>query len=309
MTKKILTVAILFATVATSVNAAKIVETDGFIYEINGDLQVQLQKDNGKDKHLYVNYDSLEIENKVAYEVTEDLTAFGVLEFDFDDAANGDEDQNSAALKDALIGFESSNISFSVGRQDYASDEFGIAEDYEMDSDDVAFDETDGDNVILLSLNLENVELMLSTDLQAKGEDNEGEQSFDAYAAVEIEKLQLAASYQDREVEVDGASLKTYGISALYDAGFATFAADYSESEDTLKVYNFATTFGVTDSAKVALGFVNNNPEDEESVNEWYANVTYKFPKFDDVKLFAEISNTDAEDAQLAYVAGAEIEF
>lgn len=309
MKKHMLTVAIIAATAATSVNAAKLVEKDGFIYELNGDIQIQLQKDNGKDKHLYVNYDSLEIENKVAYEVTEDLTAFGVIKFDFDDAANGDKDQNSAELKDAFIGFENSNISLSVGKQDYASDEFGIAEDYEMDSDDVAFDETDGDNVILLSFNQDNVELMLSTDLQAKGEYNEGEQSFDAYAAVEIEHLQLAVSYQNREVEVDGATFNTYGVSALYDAGFATFAADYSEAEDTLKVYNFATTFGVTESTKVALGFVNNKSEAEESVNEWYANVTYEFPKFDNVKLFAEISNTDAEDAQLAYVAGAEIEF
>ncbi|RQW61106.1 porin [Vibrio viridaestus] len=309
MKQLILTAAIIAATTATSASAASIVDKDGFIYEINGDIQIQLQKDNGEDQHLYVNYDSLEIENSVAYEVTEDVTAFGVIKFDFDDAANGDEDQNSAELKDAFIGFETSNVSLSVGRQDYASDEFGIAEDYEMDSDDVAFDETDGDNVILLSFNQDNVELMLSTDLQAKGEDNEGEQSFDAFASIAIDKLQLAASYQNREVEVDGDTLNTYGVSALYDAGFATFAADYSDAEDTLEVYNLVTTFNVTDATKVALGYVNNKPEAEESVNEWYANVTYEFPKFNAVKLFAEVSNTDAEDAELAYLAGAEIEF
>ncbi|MDC0611647.1 porin [Vibrio sp.] len=309
MKQLILTAAIIAATTATSASAASIVDKDGFIYEINGDIQIQLQKDNGEDQHLYVNYDSLEIENSVAYEVTEDVTAFGVIKFDFDDAANGDEDQNSAELKDAFIGFETSNVSLSVGRQDYASDEFGIAEDYEMDSDDVAFDETDGDNVILLSLNHDNFELMLSTDLQAKGEDNEGEQSFDAFASIAIDKLQLAASYQNREVEVDGDTLNTYGVSALYDAGFATFAADYSDAEDTLQVYNLVTTFNVTDATKVALGYVNNKPEAEESVNEWYANVTYEFPKFNAVKLFAEVSNTDAEDAELAYLAGAEIEF
>ncbi|QMV14509.1 porin [Vibrio spartinae] len=309
MKNNVLAVAIIFAAATTSVNAANLVEKDGFIYELNGDIQIQLQKDSGKDQHLYVNYDSLEFENKVAYEVAEDFTVLGVLGFDFDDAANGDKNQNSAALKDALIGFESSNISLSVGRQDYASDEFGIAEDYEMDSDDVAFDETDGDNVILLNFNLNKIKLMLSTDLQAKDKDNEGEQSFDAFASVEIEQLELAASYQNREVEVDGDTFNTYGVSALYDAGFATFAVDYSESEDTMKVYNFATTFGVTDLTKVALGFVNNKPESEESVNEWYANITYEFSKFDDVNLFAEISNTDAEDAQIAYVVGAEIKF
>ncbi|CAH8208569.1 hypothetical protein [Vibrio aestuarianus] len=83
MKKNILAVAIISATAATSANAINLIEKDGFIYEVNGDVQIQLQKDNGKDKHLYFNYDSLEIENLVAYEVTEDLTAFGILTFDY----------------------------------------------------------------------------------------------------------------------------------------------------------------------------------------------------------------------------------
>ena len=311
MKKHILAIAVITATTATTASAVTLVEKDGLTYELGGDIQVQLQKDNGKDKHLYVNFDSLEFDNEVSYELSDDLTAFGEIKFDFSDAANADEDQNGAELKDALMGFKYGNTSLSVGKQDYASDEFGVAEDYEMDSDDVAFDETDGDDVILLNIDLEPVEIMLSTELQAKGEDSEGEQSFDAFASVEIADLELAAAYQSREVEIDGDTLNTYGISATYDAGFATFAADYSEAEDTMKVYNFVTMFSATDSTDIALGYVNNKPEsdEDEDVSEWYANITYEFPEFDDVKLFAEISNTDADDAEMAYVTGAKIKF
>lgn len=301
--------AVITATTASTAGAVTLIENEGFTYKLGGDIEVHLQKDNGEDKNLYVNFDSLKISNEIYYQLSDNLTAFSELNFDFDDAANADEDQNSAELKDAFIGFEYNNISLIVGKQDYASDEFGVAEDYEMDSDDVAFDETDGDDVILLNVDLEPVEFILSTELQAKGEDSEGEQSFDAFVSVKISNVELAAAYQRRETEIDGNTMDTYGISAIYDAGFATFSADYSEAEDTLKVYNFVTTFSATDSTNIALGYVNNKPESEDDINEWYTNVTYKFPEFDDVRLFAEVSNTDADDAEMAYLVGAQIKF
>lgn len=297
------------ATAASSINAATLIDKDGFTYELSGDIQVQLQKDNGKDKNLYVNFDSLQFDNEIGYQLNDNLAAFGEIKFDFDDAANANPDQSSAKLKDALLGFTYNSTSLSVGKQDYASDEFGVAEDYEMDSDDVAFDETDGDDVIALSFDLAPVELILSTELQAKGEDSEGPKSYDAFIAVEIENIEVAAAYQSREVAIGGEMLKTYGVSALYDAGFVTFGADYSESEDTLKVANLVSIFKVSDATTIALGYVNNKPDSDEQVKEWYTNLTYEFPEFDDVKVFAEISNTDANDAEMAYVAGAEIKF
>lgn len=309
MKKNILAVAIMTAISATSASAATLYEDNGFKYEMDGDIQVQLQKDNGEEKNLYVNFDALEFDNKVSYQLNDNLTAFGRIKFDFDDAANGDEDQKSAELKDGIVGFKYNKVSFSVGKQDYATDEFGIAEDYEMDSDDVAFDETDGDDVLLLNIDLDSVNIMLSTELQAKGEDSEGPQSFDAFASIELADWELAAAYQNREVEVGGDKVDSYGVSAIYDAGFAKFAADYSEAEDTLKVYNLVSMFNVNDATNMVLGYVNNKPEAESSIHEWYANVTYEFPEFDQVKVFAELSNTDAEGAEMAYMAGAEIEF
>ncbi len=309
MNKIIFAVAILSLTTAFSTSAANLIEKDGFTYEMDGDIQIQLQKDNGKDKHLYVNYDSLEFDNKVLYKLNDDLTAYGRVKFDFSDAANGDEEQNSAEIKDAMVGFKYINTSLSVGKQDYATDEFGIAEDYEMDSEDVAFDETDGNNVILVNIDLGSVEILLSTDLQAEGEDNEGEQSYDAFVSYDIADLELAAAYQNREAEVDGDTINSYGVSASYDAGFAVFAADYSESQDIMKVYNFVTMFNITDDTEIVLGYVKNKFESDDDVNEWYTNVTYELPQFNSVKLFAEVSNTDADDAEMAYVLGTELEF
>ncbi|UTV99781.1 porin [Marinomonas rhizomae] len=309
MKQTILVTAMLSSLTTTSVMAATIVDQDGFKYKLNGDIQIQLQKDNGEDKNLYVNFDSLKLDNKISYQLTKDLSAFGRIKFDFDDAANDDEDQNSAALKDAYVGFAYRDTALSVGKQDYATDEFGVAEDYEMDSDDVAFDETGGDDVILVNFDLDKVNLMLSTELRAEGEDSEDEQSFDAFASFNVSDVEFAVAYQNREVAIHGDKMDSYGVSAKYDAGFATFAADYSEAKDTLKVYNLVTMFDVADSTTMVLGYVNNKPESDEEVREWYTNVTYAFPEFKDVKVFAELSNTNKEGAEMAYVAGTEIEF
>jgi hypothetical protein len=81
------------------------------------------------------------------------------------------------------------------------------------------------------------------------------------------------------------------------------------QAEQTL--LNVVTTFDVASTTGVALG-MRNYDEDVtgfEDVTEWYANVTYKFPAAKNVRLFAEIADTDADDADMGYLAGMRVKF
>ncbi|MGL4224863.1 MAG: porin [Vibrio sp.] len=302
--------ALALGLMSTTVQAVTLVENKGISFDIKGDLQIQLQKDNDKYQDAQFNFDSLELTNIISYEVNQDLTMFGELGFDFADAANKYED--SVELSNALVGFEYRNMLLTLGKQDYASDEFGIAEDYEMASDDVAFTEDEGKNVILLKMDFKPFELILSTDLPVKNKDNETTRSFDAFAAVEVWDFELAAAYQNFVDEGD--KFQTYGLSVAYDAGFALFAADYSQTKDdaedaTFKVYNLATLFSVSDSIDIALGYVSNKQESKSEEKEWYANATYYVPNFKRLSVFSEISHTNGDDAELAYLAGVQMKF
>ncbi len=308
MKKTLIASSIITALTATSAFAATIAEKDGFKYELNGDLQVQLQKDNGDDKHLYVNFDDVEFDNKISYQLDDHLTALGRIKFDFKDSAN-DKKGKTSDLDEAFLGFKYHNTTATIGKQDYATDHFGIAEDYEMSSDDVAFDKTKGDDVLALDIDLNRLNIVLSTELRAEEEDSEDEQSFDLFASYGTDVFELAVAYQKREQSLHGDEKHAYGISAAFDAGFATFAADYSEAEDELEVYNVVSLFDVADRTRMAIGFVNNKPTDDKETNEWYANVTYRFNKFSNVRIFGELSSSDADDSELGYMMGTRIKF
>jgi len=66
---------------AGSASAATIYEKDGFTYKLNGDFQVQMRQAIGNDERAEVEYDDLELKNYVSYDLGNDLTAFGRLDF------------------------------------------------------------------------------------------------------------------------------------------------------------------------------------------------------------------------------------
>ncbi|MCF6280751.1 MAG: porin [Candidatus Polarisedimenticolaceae bacterium] len=91
----------------------------------------------------------------------------------------------------------------------------------------------------------------------------------------------------------------------------AKVLADYSDIEDVSKQYNVAVVVPVAKSTKVALGLNTLDPDASgaDTVQEWYANVTYKFPAQKNVSLFAEIGDTDEDDVDMGYLAGLRIKF
>jgi hypothetical protein len=77
------------------------------------------------------------------------MKAFGRVDFGFKDAA--EDKQDGSKLVEAYLGLSFGNTSVSFGKQNFASDEFGIEEAYELKTvSEDRFDgmETSGDDTI-----------------------------------------------------------------------------------------------------------------------------------------------------------------
>ncbi len=312
------------AAASGSAHAATIYENGGFEYKLNGDFQVQLRQKSGDDKNPDIEFDDLELKNYVSYRLNDDMTAFGRVDFGFKDAANDEADADSGDLEEAYVGMAFGGTSISFGKQNTAGDEFGIEEAIETHTDEDRFDAvgaTDGDDVIRIDSQLGNVYLVASYELESEGNDSENGEYVDLFASTEFGGLELAAAYQEWN-EADGGNdetVDTWGVSAAYDFGIATLAADYSESDsnddttdNNADQYNLAAVFAAAETTDIAIGMTETSYDDlvgKEDVTEWYANVTYAFPAHKNVTVFAEIADTDEDNADVGYLAGMRIKF
>ncbi|WP_027858623.1 porin [Marinobacterium jannaschii] len=309
MKKLVLAAAVIAATTAGSASAVTIYEGKGLTYKLKGDWQIQLRQDVGNDQNLDVEFDDLELKNSIAYDLGNDMTAFGQLDFGFKDAAENK--QNGSDLEEAYVGLQFGNTAVAIGKQNYATDEFGVEAAYELKLDTDGFEErgTDGDDVIRVDVEMENFTFIASHDIEAEGESSESGQSFDLFAATSVAGLELAAAYQSKEAAVGADSVDTFGVSAAYKLGSVTLAADYSSTDDVADYYNVVAVVKAAKTTKVALGLQTVEPETGDEATEWYANVTYKFPTQKNVSVFAEIADTDEDNVDLGFLTGMRIKF
>ena len=312
------TIVALFLAVAGSAQAATIFKKDNFTYKIKGDLQIQLRQDTGDDQDLDVEYDDLEIKNYVAYKINDSVTAFGGLDFGFKNAADKSDSDADPHLEEAYLGFKYNDVKMFVGKTDSAGDEFGVTGSLETIVADDAFDEfgkVDGDDLIGFSSKFGDMFYVMATyEIAAESEksDDNGE-FFDIFATVEFSGVTLGAAYQTIDGKDSAEDTDIWGIQASYDAGFAEFGADYSVVDDgdeaDESVWNLFVGVPL-DPVEISLGYVMLDKDTEEDeIAGWYANVTYKFPTAKNVSVFAEIADSDEEDADMGYMVGLRIKF
>lgn len=314
MKKIMLAAAIASITAATSVSAATIYEGNGLTYDLKGDWQVQLRQKVGDNTAADLEFDDLELKNRVTYALNDDLSAFGQLDYSFDKEANNasSDAADGGRLEEAYLGLDFGTVALRFGKQNYSTDEFSVEKAYETVVQDDIFDLNDdaGDDVIRVDANFDNVFVSISTDLEAEGNTkSDGNQSTDLFVSTSVAGLNLAAAYQSYQA-AGKTSIDTWGVSATYDAGFATFGADYGSMQDTADVYNLVVVVPVAATTKAAIGLQNKELEGASSdINGWYANLTYKFAEQKNVSLFAEIADTDAANSDMGYLAGMQIKF
>ncbi|MFO7749693.1 MAG: porin [Desulfobacteraceae bacterium] len=310
-----------FVAVVGSSHAATVFKKNNFTYEIKGDWQIQMRQDPGKDQDMDLEYDDLEIKNKVSYDINDALSAFGELDLGFKNAADeSNEDDADPHLEEAYLGFKIQDVKLFFGKTDSAGDEFGVAATYETIVADDCFDEfgaVDGDDLIGLSTKVGGMLNVYATyEIEAESEKSDHNGSFfDIYADVELQGVTLGAAYQNLEPYGSNDDTTIWGVQASYDAEFAAFGADYSVTDDAddsdETVWNLFVEVPVK-PVTIAMGYVALDYDDgreDETVAGWYGNVTYKFPTAKNVSLFAEISDSDETDVDLGYLVGARLKF
>lgn len=314
--KKLILAAVIAATTAGSASAATIYEGKGLTYKLKGDFQIQLRKDVGKDQNLNVDFDDLELKNSVIYDLGNDMKAFGQLDFGYKNAANGKDKEKSSQLEEAYVGMQFGNVSVSVGQQNFAVDSFGVDEQLEDELKEDRFDATatDGNDVVRVDLNMENFTVILSTELEADSEKSADGKGFDIFMSTAVAGVELGAAYQTFNDKKTATSpdVDVWGVSAMYDAGFAEFGVDYSKSDDgTVEAsqYNVITIIPVAATTDLGLGLTKVEEDGKDDVSEWYVNVVYKFPTQKNVSVFAEIADTDEDDVKMGYLAGMRLKF
>ncbi len=311
MKKLLLAAAVSVA--AGSASAATVYDADGLTYKVNGDFQIQLRKEVDEDANEYLDFDDLEIKNLLTYDLGGDMAAFGRVDFDFKDQANGKD--NVTPLEEAYVGLRYGVTSFSFGKQNFASDEFGIVEAYESPLAEDQFDDdaTSGNDTFSVNVELDNIFLMATYELEAEDKGGDDGEAFSLFGSTDIAGLQLGAAYQ-KHTPMGADDKDTWGLSAGYDFGIVGLGADYSVTDDSntdleTALYNIAATFDVTNTTGVAIGLQNQEEDNADDVDAWYANVTYKLPAQSNVSVFAEVADNDIENTDMGFLAGMRVKF
>jgi len=298
---------------AGSSNAATIYDNKGLKFKIDGDFQIHLQKDIGNNQDLNLEFDDLEIKNKVSYDLGNGMKAFGQVHFGFKDAANNKNGDSYAELEEAFLGMQTGNFKFSFGKTNSAADEFGLGTYWESPLAEDAFDgktATDGDDLLRLDVELESVTIVLSHEIEADSEASGDPEFTGLFIGGAFGGLELGAAVQSYSAAPGAADIDSWGIQASYDFGKFTLQADYSEVDGGAVDYehwNLAGSAMVTENVELGLGF---QGEEDAGVDDdgWYANATYRFPTQKNVYLFGELSDTDSGD-DMGYLAGMRVKF
>lgn len=306
MKKLALVLAVSTAVMTQTASAATLYEKNGLTFKVKGDWQIQLRDYSDKNKNVDVEFDDFELKNTISYDLDDNLQIFGQLDFSFDKAAEGGTD--GSKLEEAYLGVRSGSVKARIGKMNTAGDEFGVEAAYEKPAG-VGEDQFErvrdaGDDVIRVDAEFGGVGISASHEVEANDGDDA---STGIFISTDFSALSVAAAFQTVDNTAD-----TWGISASYNAGFATIGADYSvsdiegQTEDNTTT-NLVAKFKPMDTTSVAVGLVKYEKNGSD-IDAWYANASYKLPAQKNIKLFAEISDSDAGD-EMDILAGVQIKF
>lgn len=294
-----------------------IYEKNGLTYKLKADLQVQLEEDvTANETDLDLAFDDLELKNIIQYDLGNGLKAFGELHFSFDNAANS-ENRDTSRLEEAFLGIDFGSTKLSFGRTNTAGDEFGVEKAYEkVGVAEDGFEEIAdiGDDLIRLDAKIGNTYIASSIELEADGTNGDSTDSsfVDLFISTKVGNLKLAAAFMDfsdnpASGSTDG-DADVAGVSFAYKASTFDVGADFSSIEygngDELDITNLVLGFKTSAYTNIGLGINSERPSNGTKIDGWYGNVTYKFPKAKNVRLFGEVGSNDGDGVDVGYVLG-----
>ncbi len=330
--KKILCAAALAAlAVPTSANAINLYDKDGLKYDLKGDWEIQFRQDVGDNQDLDLVFDDLELKNRAEYDLGNNMTAFGQVDFGFKKAANDSNRGDRGHLEEAYLGVAVSATSVLFGKTDGAADSFGVADAKKNPvADDVfdAFGATGGDDLIKFETKIgDMVTLVADHEIAADSSNsNNNGKFFSLYAQADVAGFTFGAAFQnfDPTAVADENGVITamedynmFGVSLAYDAGFVSVGADYSIQEDSntnpeRAITNIMVGAPIGEYIKIVGGYVildSDRRDEDEDMNGWYVNFHYYLPMQKNVGFFAEIEDNDAENSDMGFLMGMKMAF
>ncbi len=320
MKKTLLALAVL--TAAGSVNAANVLDADGVKMDLTGAAEIQLINKYDtltQDKDLYVRIDDGDLAFKTTVEVSDDLSAIGVIAFKFEDG--------NTTNDDLYVGLSYVAGTTTIGRQVTVVDDAGIGEDYELGTEGTDFLVDSGDEVIKHKFEGDNFWVAASYGTDGDGEEAAGSKlpvAVDFGAGVTFADVTISGFYQsvdDQSTSTNGVrDSKAYNFEVTYAVDAFSLAGSYGSYETELSVGGSKTefdvimlagTYSLSEMTTLAGGvnFGDYNTSGVDDAKNYYANVTHKLHS--NVKVYAELGYADTAsiDGEVAYVAGMEVKF
>lgn len=326
MKKLSLALAIALAATSGITNAATVYKKNGLTYKVDGDIQIQLRQridtSSTREERVQVDIDDSELKNKIIYDLGNGLEAFAEAHFD-----NGKDVDGAVESEETFVGFQTDSVKVQIGRMDYVTDEFATERAIEEPGPESAFDAADlvdGTDVLLVEFEAGALNFAISHDFGAGGATvrnrNSSVESTDIYVTAKVnDNFKLGFAAQNSKTDLDAEESSAWGANAKFKIDKIKIAADYSKRDDTafnndadlvdLKVTNLSVNFPVAKTTKATFGITNQSNTANTANDFWYANVVYKFPKAKKVSIFAEIQDSNADSADLGFLAGMRIKF
>jgi Outer membrane protein (porin) len=330
MKKTILAMAVPALLAAGSASASiNLYDAEGVKVDLSGAAEVQYFENIGEEYKGQWRLDDGDIAVNTEVAISPDMSAVAGMSFEFDDGEGIDGSTNgNVENKELFVGFKGDNFGqITFGRQYLISDDIGITKDYELSVVSFGTEETNhGDQVAKYVYDNGTFYAGTSAYMKSDGKDATSDELtvFDARLGYRIADFDVRGYYykaddgnvkldnKDTKVDVTGyqfeveyAGIENVGLAASYgnvqadeiggandvvDTDAFSLAADYTMGK---------TTFGA--------GWDRNDPEGGETVNGYYANVTYALHS--NAKVYAEIGDTNADNSDVGYVAGMEVKF
>ncbi|MCW8327597.1 porin [Photobacterium sp. SDRW27] len=319
MKKTLLALSVLAAGSAQA--GINLYDADGVIVDLSAAAEVQylqpIQSDKSNDDAgIHLDDGDLQLNTTIA--VTSQLNAVGGIGFAF---------EKSEVTNDELwVGLGSADFgTLTFGRQLLISDDAGIGKDYELGFEQLDFlAGTEGSETIKYVFDNGQFYFGVSHDLDAEGAEpasdflNTNGTITDARLGARFADFDVRGYYYTAEsastvankVEIDG-----FNLEGEYVMGAFAFAASYGNVEQkvagaTLTDVDLIELAGSYTMGKntFALGY-NRADDDDNTVDNVYANVTHKLHS--NVKVYGELgwADSDATDLDVGYLVGMEVLF
>ncbi len=298
--KSILGAALLVAFEGAS--AATLYKKGDVEWKLKGDFQVQLRRKAGENEDSFVDYDDAEIKNSITYSLDNGAKLFAQVDYDI----------KKEETEEVYVGMDFGNFTFLIGQTDLPSKDFGHEKAWEGSSFEDTFEETaeESDNQIQLRTQFAGWEFSIARDIEDAEFDDAGDLVkpkvlIDAFLYKEYAGFDFGFAYQELDAEFGSDSINTFGVGVGTSFGPVEVGLDYSEN-DSLEVLALVTEFSVAPKTNLVASY-EVAEEDGVDINSWYMSLNHKI--HDKITLLGELSNTDEDGSDVAYVLGMRVKF